>query len=496
MSIVGRPGIGKSALASQVLAALGQEAAAGAPGAPGIDTILYLDARTTGLSFERLYADVKRLLDDAPAARLADYWSRQDITLAQKVEALVETLRDRQLLVLLDGLEASLGPDGVVLDDGLRAFVDACLSQGHAPQITATSRSDLTISSEVFPRVRAIRLRGGLDTADAVALLRDLDPQNELGLNGADEADLLRAVELTGGSPRALELIVGILQADPAASLTRLLSDERTFDAQVVESLVAEGYRRLGVDEQRVIEAMATFDRPVPEAAIAFVVQRWSPETTSEPRSVASPATTCLGRPIDRRIPHPVGRPCPRLRADPRGFGKSACAIGRPAALQPVDGRGPRRRLLRKHPEAAQAWLSIDDIEPQIAEFRHRVSAGDYDTAVEVLDLIDREHLFLWGHYTQLIELRRSLVEARGSLAAGRNLASLGLVSQVLGQYDEALSNYEGAVEAAGISGDKAAHARYIGDLGRLYRNLVGWTRPSRRRRRRSPRPSKRRTSS
>ena len=473
VSIVGRPGIGKSALASRVLAALGEDARAGAP---GIDTILYLDARTTGLSFERLYADVKRVLDEGAAARLADYWSRQDTTLAQKVEALVESLRDRHLLVLLDGLEASLRPDGVVVDDGLRAFVDACLSQGYAPRIATTSRSDLTIAPEVFPRVRAIRLRGGLETADAVALLRELDPQNDLGLRDADEGDLRRAVELTGGIPRALELIVGILQADPAASLTRLLDDERTFGAHVVESLVAEGYRRLGADERRIIEAMAAFDQPVSEAAIAFVVHRWSPEI--DVRASLRRLTGSYFASADRSTGAYLVQSADRAHA----YGQ----IPEPAAGAPAPPDGSPN-YNRKTVESRVAdyyasirtpqdqWRSIDDVSPQIAEFRHRVAAGEYDTAADVLDLIDREHLFLWGHYTRLIELRKSLVEApTAPRLRAANLASLGLASQVIGQHDEALGYYEGAVQTAALAGDKAAHARYVGDLGRLYRNL-GW---------------------
>ena len=476
VSIVGRPGIGKSALASRVLAAVGEDAQGGGPDAPEIDTILYLDARTTGLSFERLYADVKRVLDDAAAARLADYWSRQDITLVEKVDALVESLRDRRLLVLLDGLEASLGPDGVVVDDGLRAFVEACLSQSHAPRIAATSRSDLTIAPEVFPLVRAIRLRGGLETADAVTLLRELDPQDELGLRDADEADLLRAVELTGGIPRALELIVGILQADPAASLTRLLEDQRTFGAQVVESLVAEGYRRLGADEQRALEAMAAFDKPVTEAAIAFVVHRWSPGI--EVRASLRRLTGSYFASADRSTGEYLVQSADRAHAyaqipEPAAGGQAPSDDPPPYNRATVESRvADYYASIRTPPDQ---WRSIDDVAPQIAEFRHRVAAGEYDAAVEVLALVDGEHLFLWGHYTHLIELRRSLVEApTAPRLRAANLASLGLVSQVLGQYDEALGYYEDAVATAATAGDNAAHARYVGDLGRLYRNL-GW---------------------
>ena len=281
VSITGRPGIGKTALASRVLTSFGQDtngqpAAAGSP-VPSIDVILFLDARTTGLSFERLFSDVKGVLDEGAASRLAEFWTRQDVTLSQKVDVLVASMRDRHVLVLLDGLEAALGPDGMIIDDGLRAFIDACLNRAGAPKITATSRVALTIAPEVLPDVRAIPLLDGLETADAIALLKEFDPQGQLGLADAPDDDLLLAVQLTGGIPRALELLAGILRNDPAASLGRLLGDPQVIGAQVVETLVEEGYRRLGADEQRVMEALAAFDEAVAEDAIAFVVHFWNP---------------------------------------------------------------------------------------------------------------------------------------------------------------------------------------------------------------------------
>jgi tetratricopeptide (TPR) repeat protein len=480
VSITGRPGIGKTALASRVLTSFGQEAngtpvAAGTPES-GIDVILFLDARTTGLSFERLFSDVKGIVDEGAASRLTEFWSRQDVTLAQKVDVLVDSLRERHVLVLLDGLEAALGPDGVVTDDGLRTFIDACMSRAGAPRITATSRVALTLAPEVFPDVRAIPLLEGLETADAIALLKEFDPQGELGLADAADDDLLHAVELTGAIPRALELLAGILRNDPAASLRRLLGDQQIIGAQVVEMLVAEGYRRLGADEQRVMEALAAFDHAVPEDAITFVVHRWNPQVdvraslrrlTGSYFATASRATgSYLVQSADRA--HAYAQiPAPPAGGDaPPGAGEAP-----PYNLATVESRVADYYLsIRKPPEA---WLSIDAVGPQIAEFRHRVLAGEFDPALHVLDLIDREHLFLWGHYTKLIELRRSVLDAPASPSLGAaNSASLALASQVLGLYDDALQYYERAVETAGRTGDKAAHSRYVGDLGRLYRNL------------------------
>ena len=117
-------------------------------------------------------------------------------------------------------------------------------------------------------------------------------------------------------------------------------------------------------------------------------------------------------------------------------------------------------------------WLSIETVGPQIAEFEHRVRAGEVDRALEVLDTIG-ERLFLWGNYTRLVELRQLVLElpARPDLRA-KNLAELALATQVLGQYDIATRYFEQAVECANGAHDEEAVARYTGDLGRLYRNV------------------------
>ena len=57
-----------------------------------------------------------------------------------------------------------------------------------------------------------------------------------------------------------------------------------------------------------------------------------------------------------------------------------------------------------------ESWQTIDDLGPQLAEFEHQVRAGEYDEACRVLDLIDNNHLFLWGYYDRLVTMRERLL--------------------------------------------------------------------------------------
>jgi hypothetical protein len=279
VSVVGRGGMGKTALVSRVLADLER----GILTVPyeerelSVDGILYLSARSTGLGLERIYADVGRMLGEPAASKLAARWANQDMPLAAKVEYLLEIMQDGLYIILLDNLEDYLTEEGTVAEEGLHLFIERCLIQPGRARLITTSREQVNIAAAALHRTRSVFLREGLPEDDAVAFLRDLDPQGMLGLRDAPEDDLHRAAQLTRGIPRALEILAGILHRDPTASLARLLADEDLFGEQVVKQLVAEGYLRLREDERRIMEALAVFDRPVGGMAIAYLLHPWFP---------------------------------------------------------------------------------------------------------------------------------------------------------------------------------------------------------------------------
>ncbi len=270
----------------------------------------------------------------------------------------------------------------------------------------------------------------------------------------------------TEGIPRALELLAGILDRDPTASLPRLLSDKHLFGEQVVERLVEEGYRRLRGDERRVMEALAVFDRPVEERAVAYLLYPWFPgvDVRADLRHLVHGYFVTASRVTGEYSLHPLDREY--------------------AYHQLLDGSGTdaytqRNLELRaagyyasiRKPESE--WKAIGDLAPQLAEFEHRVRAGDYNGACRVLEPIDIDYLFVWSHFTRLVELREKLL---GHLtepdSQATNLASLGLACHYLGQVDKAIEFYVQALFIAREVGDHAREGRYLGDLGHAYFDL------------------------
>lgn len=460
IGVVGRGGMGKTALTAWVL----QD--------HGLRGILWLSSRTTGLGLERLTADVGRLLGEPTGLRLTEVWQRRDSTLAEKIDALIASFPSTEYAVVLDGLEEELAGDGAVAEQGLRAFVEACLSRPDGPRIVATSREDPLIPFHALDVARTIRLDRGLDSEGAVLLLQSLDPQGDLGLREAPSADLQRAVERTRGIPRALEILAGLLQSDPAASLATLLTDDR-LEAMTVESIVAEGYRRLGEDERLVMQALAVLNRPADETAVAFLLQPWFP---------GLPVGPCLRRLVRSHF----------VKAD-RATGEfnlqlsdreHAYRMIPEVASETSQGDAPEGPLTRNALELRSAdfyadirkpvdqWLTIHDVSPQLAEIEHCFKAGAYQRGAEVLDLIEPEHLYLWGHYTLIIELRKQL-RGRGLPAdlEASNCGGLAVACQVLGRFEESIGFYDEAVAAARTSGDRALLGYWVGHRGRLYRN-------------------------
>jgi tetratricopeptide (TPR) repeat protein len=475
VSVVGRGGMGKTALACRVLADLERGVKAsevwGTSEVWQVDGILYFSARSTGLGLERIYTDVGRMLGDPAASKLAARWSDRDTPLAAKVEYLLEAMRDGLYLILLDNLEDCLTKDSEIAEEGLRLFVESSLTKSSGARLIATSREEVKLAPAALHNARCIPLREGLPEDDAVALLRDLGPQGTLGLRDALEDDLRRAARLTRGIPRALEILAGILDQDPTASLPKLLADEAAFGVRVVEQLVAEGYQRLGEDERRVMEALAVFDRPVDETAIVYLVHPWFPglDVRARLRHLVSSYFVGASRVTGEYSLHPLDRDY-AYRQLPEDEQPALSEVEGPEAYnrRHLELRAADFYASIRKPESE--WKAIDDLAPQLAEFEHRVRAGDYGGACQVLDSIDHDHLNRWGHYTRIVELREKLIGQRTDPALqAASLSSLGRAYRALGQNKPAIKLYEMALAIAREIGDRRTEGDRLGSLANAY---------------------------
>ena len=275
VSILGRGGMGKTALATRVLADL----ECGQLDDLTINGIVYLAARSMPITLERIYADVGRMFDKQTASDLALRWGNPVMSLRAKADYLIEVMTGGLYIILLDNLEDELEADGTIENDGLRVFVEQCLIEPSGARLVVTSRQKVRLPPAALRVARTISLEDGLAEKEAIALLKDLDPQGTLGIRNAPEDLLGRASQLTRGIPRALELLSGLLYEDPTTDLATLISDTNLFGEEVMSPLVAVGYNHLKDRERRIMEALAVFNDQVDETAIVCLTQPWMTAT-------------------------------------------------------------------------------------------------------------------------------------------------------------------------------------------------------------------------
>lgn len=290
ITVVGRGGIGKTAMVCRVLKGLeaGKIPDVDADLA-GMDTdgIVYLSqVGRHQVTYENLVYDLARLLPQAEADAINSAYRNPANTVEDVMYVLLEAFAAKRVVVLLDNFESVLDPTTDSVNDS--ALQDALMAVLRGPQHCVK----VIITTQVVPKGLALivpsaqhplRLDEGLGYPDAETVLRALDPDGSLGLRDAPDALLGRAREQTRGFPRALEAIKGIL-FDHSVTLVDLLDQTAGVAADdVVKVLVGEAYQRLDRPSQRVMQALAIFHAPVSAVAIDYLLQPYDPTVNSAP---------------------------------------------------------------------------------------------------------------------------------------------------------------------------------------------------------------------
>lgn len=157
--IVGRGGIGKTALLSKLCAEIerGELRLSGVADGARADGIIYVSCRTTDRpTLARLYHDVGRVLGGAHASELSDSWSDPARSLEDKVRFLLSKLRAGCYLLVLDNLEDVLAPDKAIADPSLRTFLELCLATPHALRLITTSREQVVVGAAGIRVLRTV----------------------------------------------------------------------------------------------------------------------------------------------------------------------------------------------------------------------------------------------------------------------------------------------------------------------------------------------------
>lgn len=459
VSIYGRGGVGKTALACKIMEEMEE--------IPMVYGLVYLSTRTgLGITLEQIYLHVAQVLDSKTETLLNDTWIDESIDTNAKIHALLTQLNDKCVIILLDNMEDLLDGDGRVMDEKVRLFIDVFLRQRHSGKLLITSREPISPANDARRHEKIIPLDEGLPPDFAITLLREFDPGGSIGLRDADEALLRTIVAKTHGFPRALEAVAGILANDPFLTIEALLTDEALFDREVIENLVRVAQSRLDRDAQIVMQALAVFGRPITESGVRFLlepyVEQFALDVTATLRRLARGRYITVKRNTGELVQHPLDRDY--------SYSQIPTSMQNDYNLEALERRAGNYYVEMRAPAAE--WRTIADLEPQLAEFEHRVRAQDYNNAARLINLIDYNYLSLWGHVRRVAQMREMIVDKiEDKQLNSVNANNLGLCYSSLGRYDKAIEYYQRALELDGELNARGDIAVTMANLGTVYSN-------------------------
>ncbi|WP_405705148.1 tetratricopeptide repeat protein [Streptomyces sp. NBC_00069] len=462
VTVTGRRGIGKSAVAAKVMELLAHGEWPGHARAPLPAGLVNLSTRTSGVSLERLYFDCARALGPAHEARLLDVWAA-DRPVPDKIDELFAAMGDRLFVILVDNLEDRLLDDGRLDDEELDTFFDCLFRARGTPRLLVTSSLPLRLAPELRRFAAEVELSDGLPPAESVALLRELDQDGTLGVAQLSDEELLRAAVRVHGVPRALELLVGAM-ADDTLLLPTLedVLEDFTLRGDVVAGLAEDRYQRLGDDSRSVLNVLAVLRTPAPRGAVEWIVGGL--DAALDVAAALSGLLRMRMLSVDRGTRtyalHPMDADLAYGALPAEGL------LGRPAL---------ERRAAEWYARIAPArrdWRTLDDVQAHRRAFDHRVRAGDMDEAALVLGAIGPwmvRHGSALAAISMHLTLEEQVTDDRARLA---HLISFGHARLSAGPLPHALELFTEAVEVAERIEDRRALQEAMFGLGDAHRQL------------------------
>jgi hypothetical protein len=346
VTVVGRAGIGKTALVSRFVGEIVRPPDDEAPRGFSVDGIAILSRETSAITLEQVFTACGRMLGGEVEAGLHKLLN-SDAPLVEKTAGLLDALSGGTYVILLDHFEDLLDDKGRVADEPVRALLDACLATPGRVKLLITSRVPLTLEGPVRRYNLQVKLDDGLPVAEGIALLREFDPNGNSMLRDAPDEVLEQVVKRLYGLPRALELLPGIIEKSPQHTLDQILDRFYTFD-DVGHALVRAAYDRLDANAHLVPQGLAEFRRPTTIEALDFLLAPFLPRGTDVPALTGRLAELQMLKSV-RGERDAAGREIAKVSMYPidQDFTNGRIPEDGPASRRALERRADRRHLRR-----------------------------------------------------------------------------------------------------------------------------------------------------
>ncbi|MFG3558671.1 trypsin-like peptidase domain-containing protein [Micromonospora sp. NPDC047557] len=459
VSVVGRAGIGKTALAARVLNALRAQRWYHDGPWPHVDGVVFLSTRTSsGISSEEVILKLAQLTGVADLLRS---WSARAVPLHRRMAAVLEAVGERRIIILLDNLEDLLDDRGRLSgDDELGALLTELLQVAIPLSFLITSREPVELPPPVMSRTRTVELRTGLPHDEAVRMLRELDPQADYGLAVSTDEVLGSVSAAVHGLPRALQLVAGMLANDPLLTVDDLVAEMSAVN-DTLDSLIAETLARLDQPARWVLLALAVAGRPIAVSGVDYILRPFAPglDVPSLIRRLTRTQIVSGDRLTKRVALHP---------ADRRYLLRQASEDRQEAIVALIHRRTAEYYL--QIAVAVDEMRDVDDVRPVLFAAEHLLNSGDHHQVAEMLDQYG-ELLEKIGLYQATIDVGRALAEVAIGDDVIRNAMRLGRLYWLTGDAAVAMTWLTKAQEAAVRGGDYDALPAILVDLGSSQRD-------------------------
>jgi tetratricopeptide (TPR) repeat protein len=403
----------------------------------------------------------------------------------QSAHKLVERVRRRPTLLVIDGLEPLLDRSGKVQNRPMRTLLRDMASQMSGGLCIVTTRPPFT-ELEGFSGVKQIEL-GPMDAASAIALLRTR------GVRGAED-QLARAAEDLGRHPLSLALVADYLReafGGDVQELDRLdLSAQDIDDQGRLDRILSWHEQRLSPEERAILGVVALCERPCTVDWLEALASKQALAGFAAPlaRITQVPLRKLWDRLQKTALLHEAeGHACsqhPLVSA----WWRQRLESSDPTGTLAVHGR--LFELFRDPPGSPCDGVRMDDLGPLYAAVAHGVKAERWADAYDVLHDRIREgeahtSLKMRGAVTE--DLRaffsffdRDTLEMKGELDPPKRQwleNSAGVLLRAQGRAKEAVRLLEKACQTAvdaGLVAEAAESARNVASALSLLGDLKG----------------------
>nr|WP_296075687.1 AAA family ATPase [uncultured Actinoplanes sp.] len=465
VALTGVAGIGKTGVLSRLLDRVGT------PDSPVIARrFVYLPALGhRPVNASTLVWELARTVVEPEAIRPLLEVLRRSQPMVDKLDAVLRTLQRTEVVVLVDNAEELIDDRGELQDRELGRIVDRLLSaDDHRVRLVlATRRTPDGLLGRAGDRGRRVRIGEGLPSKDARDFLNRLDGEGLGVLADADRHDQEWLAELTGGSPRLLELAFDVLRGSPGQTLAWLVRMMAPIDPAALPGQLIEWiFKELDPVDRRVVQALAIYRWPVRHSAVGYLLRDLVPG-----QNVGARLNDLCRRRLARR-----DGPFYFLPRDPDGAYVLKTIDQGDASETP---RLTREFLYRR---AADYFAALrpptatvreaGQLRPDFMEIDLRICAGQFERAEDLIAAIEDAHLLRWGQNGTLIPMLERLPEFADFEREFQRRALLIRAYKHVGEFRSALGCAREATVLARRSHRKAAVCRALSHAGAAHFEL------------------------